>query len=163
MESAIEDLKKENRMLRARGADCKHYSWRWALKLHGLEEEANKDIRKKLWLILLEKLLPVFRNILRRGWHCPSTWPKKMGWIPQVDFYAICSPSSPRWCVENVKGCQYLREHNLRFTEALSPEDNDAREKLWPPLKKAREEGKKSFLPWPLCSDWRKTIDHMDI
>lgn len=47
-EAVIEDLKKENHILRAGVAECKRYSWRWALKLHGLKEEANEDVRKRV-------------------------------------------------------------------------------------------------------------------
>ncbi|KAL0194803.1 hypothetical protein M9458_008375, partial [Cirrhinus mrigala] len=54
------------------------------------------------------------------------------GWYVQIYNY----PSA--------RDCKFLRDNKLRFTEALSPEDRVAGEKLWPLVKKARDEGKKA-------------------
>lgn len=41
------------------------------------------------------------------------------------------------------KESRYLAENRIRIKEALIKQDVDARAKLWPLVKKAREEGKK--------------------
>ncbi len=43
------------------------------------------------------------------------------------------------------KNCPFLRDHGLHFTEDLT-EDRDSRQKLWPLIKKAREEGKSAYF-----------------
>jgi hypothetical protein len=61
------------------------------------------------------------------------------------------------------KGCRFLRDNKLRLSEALSPEDRLAREKLWPLVKKAREEGKEASFLGPFALIDGKKIDHLDI
>lgn len=44
------------------------------------------------------------------------------------------------------KTSPHLRDNVLRFAEDLSKEDRKRRNKLWPVIKKAREEGKPAFF-----------------
>lgn len=39
----------------------------------------------------------------------------------------------------------FLQSKGLRFTEDLTKEDRENRQKLWPMIKKAREEGKTAY------------------
>lgn len=44
------------------------------------------------------------------------------------------------------RNSKFLLDNILRISELLSPEDKAAREKLWPKVKKAREEGKRAVF-----------------
>lgn len=43
------------------------------------------------------------------------------------------------------KNCPFLRDHGLHFNEDLT-KDRDSRQKLWPLIKKAREESKSAYF-----------------
>ena len=47
------------------------------------------------------------------------------------------------------KGNKFLDEKKLCIKEALIPQDQAAREKLWPLIQKARQEGKKAGFKGP--------------
>lgn len=44
------------------------------------------------------------------------------------------------------KNNPFLRDHGLHFTEDLTKEDRESRQKMWPIIKKAREEGKSAYF-----------------
>lgn len=44
------------------------------------------------------------------------------------------------------KGCSFLKENNLRFTEDLTAADKVLREKIWPLIDTAKKQGKKAHF-----------------
>ncbi|KAG1925882.1 hypothetical protein F2P79_025226 [Pimephales promelas] len=162
----IENLKKENRILREGVAECKRYSWRWALKLHGLKEEANEDVRR-LVITVIGKVTPGLQEYLEEGIDIAHrVGPKKQDG-PQtphrsvIILFALLRIRDAVW--KSAKGSRFLCDKKLRLTEALSPEDRIAREKLWPLVKKAREEGKKAYFLGPLALIDGIKINYADI
>lgn len=59
-----------------------------------------------------------------------------------IIFFAVPSIWNAVWLA--ARKCKFLPQINLRITEPLSPEDRVIRNKLWPLIKKAREEGKRA-------------------
>ncbi|KAL1251227.1 hypothetical protein QQF64_019023 [Cirrhinus molitorella] len=47
------------------------------------------------------------------------------------------------------KNSPYLAKHHLRFAEDLSPEDREQRNKLWPLVEKARQQGRRAHFVGP--------------
>ncbi|RXN35673.1 hypothetical protein ROHU_003627 [Labeo rohita] len=47
------------------------------------------------------------------------------------------------------KNSPYLTKHHLRFAEDLSPEDRERRNKLWPLVEKARQQGRRAYFVGP--------------
>lgn len=137
----------ENRTLKAGITECKHYSWRWALKLHGLKDETNEDVRKCVINIFV-KVAPVVHEYLEEGIDIAHPVGPKKPDGPHRSIIILFALRRIRAALrKNAKGCTFLRDNKLRITEALSSEDRSAREKLWSLVRKAREEGKKaSFL-----------------
>lgn len=159
----IENLKKENRILREGVADCKRYSWRWALKLHGQKEEANEDVRRVV-ITIIGKVAPGLQEYLEEGIDIAHrVGPKKQDGPHRsvIILFALRRIRDAVW--KSAKGSKFLRDKKLRLTEALSPEDRIAREKLWPLVKKAREEGKKASFLGPLALIDGKKINCADI
>lgn len=72
----------------------------------------------------------------------------------------MCRVCDAIW--KSAKGCSFLRDSKLRLTEALSPEDQVAREKLWPLVEKARKEDKKASFLGSYALIEGKKIDHLD-
>ncbi|XDV36511.1 hypothetical protein PO909_006272 [Leuciscus waleckii] len=57
MESEVHALRKENKSLKASVQECRRYSCRWFLKLHGVAEKDNEDVRSVV-LNILGKIAP---------------------------------------------------------------------------------------------------------
>lgn len=140
----IQDLKLVNKTLKEEVGDCKRYSWRWTLKLHGVQEKDGEDVRR-VAIDILSNVVPGISERMedavdiahrlgprRKDGTCRSI----------IILFALRRYRDTVW--QAARGCKFLRDNKLRLTEALSPEDRVAREKLWPLVKKARDEGKKA-------------------
>lgn len=57
LESEVHVLRKENKSLKASVQECRRYSWRWFLKLHGVAEKDNEDVQSVV-LNILGKIAP---------------------------------------------------------------------------------------------------------
>uniref|UniRef100_A0AAV2LVS4 Uncharacterized protein n=1 Tax=Knipowitschia caucasica TaxID=637954 RepID=A0AAV2LVS4_KNICA len=64
VQSEIVKLKEENRLLKTAVEECKRYSRRWSLKLHGLKGNVNEDVRKEV-ILVLGKVAPGLQVYLR--------------------------------------------------------------------------------------------------
>ncbi|KAK7929432.1 hypothetical protein WMY93_005827 [Mugilogobius chulae] len=115
------------------------YSRRWNLKLHGLEENEQQDVRRVVTQ-LFQDLLPEARNKLpdvvdtvhRLG-------PRK----PNVTRGIIIQFTSRHYrdaLWRAAKNSPLLAARKLRLTEDFSPEDRERRQQLWPQIERARKE-----------------------
>ena len=144
MKKEINLLQAENKTLKANIADCQSYSRRWSLKIHGVKEEDGENIRSRI-IEILGKVAPNIRDSLKDGVDIVH----RIGQRRQdgsnrstIILFAMRRFRDAVW--KEARGSKFLLDNNLRLTEALSPEEKAAREKLWPLVKKAREEGKKA-------------------
>lgn len=143
MQNEMQTLKEENKALKLAVDESRRYSWKPLLTLHGLKESDGEDIRAKV-IEILARVTPGIRDGLQVGVDIVHRLrPKEQGKNRAVIIlFAARRVRDTVWLA--ARNCGFLRENNLRFTEPLSPEDRVARNKLWPLLKKAREEGKKA-------------------
>lgn len=144
MKVANTKLQEENKHLREAVAECQRYSRRWSLKMHGVRESRDEDIRGKI-IDILGKMAPKLREDLKQGIdivHRVGKLRDDGAARSTIVLFALRRLRDAVW--KEAKNSQYLQENRLRITEALSPEDRAAREKLWPLIKKARDEGKKA-------------------
>lgn len=159
MEHEIKGLKTENCTLKNAIADCQRYSRRWSLKVHGVKEKDGEN-SKELVTELFAKVAPKFRDSLPRGIDIVH----RLGQRRQNGSHrAIIVLFALRWLRDAVwreaKDCTFLQDNKLRIAEALSTEDKTAREKLWPMVKKAREEGKRASFRGPFAFIDGKRLD----
>lgn len=137
-------LQDENRLLKEMVADCQRYSRRWCLKVHGVKETKEEDIRGKITDVL-GRTAPKLRDSLKEGIDVVHRVGKRRddgSARSTMVLFAVRRLRDAVW--REAKGSKFLQENRLRITVALSPEDKTAREKLWPMVKKAREDGKKA-------------------
>lgn len=128
-----------------------------ALKLHGLKEETNKDVRKCV-INIFGKVAPGLHEYLEEGIDTAHpVGPKKPDGPHRsiIILFALRCIRDALW--KNGKGCKFIHDNKLRITEALSLEDRSAREKLWPLVKKSKGGREKGIFPQPICSDrWKE-------
>jgi len=130
-----------------RVSELERYSRRWNLRLYGVEETEKENIRRKA-IEICQAVLPEEKNRLADTIDTVH----RLGTKRQNDHRprGIIIQFIARVCRDAVwkaaKTSPYLRNNGLRFAEDLSKEDRERRSKLWPVIKKAREEGKPAFF-----------------
>lgn len=140
----IHELQKMNKTMKEEVGECKRYSWRWTLKLHGVREKDGEDVRK-VAIDVLGNVVPGISDNLEEAVdiaHRLGQRRKDGSHRSIIILFALRRIRDTVW--QSARGCKFLFDNKLRLTEALSPEDRAAREKLWPLVKKARDEGKKA-------------------
>ncbi|KAL0203733.1 hypothetical protein M9458_001751, partial [Cirrhinus mrigala] len=138
------DLKQTNTILKEEVGVCKRYSWRWTLKLHGVQEKDGEDVHGVVINILGNVVPDISERMEETVDIAHRLGPRKKDGTCRsiMILFAFRRYRDIVW--QSARDCKFLRVNKLRFTEALSPEDRVAREKLWPLVKKARDEGKKT-------------------
>lgn len=145
MELQIARLKDETSTLKASLADAHRYTRKWSLKLHGLKEEEREDVRA-LTIDVLHKVAPSGHARLEVAIDVAHrVGRKKLGTKSQRSIIILFSMRRYRDLIwKEAKNNAYLQNNNLRISEALSPEDQAAREALWP-------SGEKGIIPRTIC------------
>lgn len=146
IDGEIKTWKEENKSLKTGLYECRRYSWRWLLKLHGVKEKAGEDPRSVV-IDIFGKMAPDIRDGLNDGVDIahrlgPAKNDGKARAI--IVMFSLRRLRDTIW--RAARRCKYLDDNGLRFTEPLSPEDRAAREKLRPLVKAARDAGKKASL-----------------
>lgn len=139
----IQAIKKTTKSMKLELGECKRYSWKWTLKLHGVKEKEAENTRG-VTVDILSNVVPGMSDDLERVIDIAHrVGPKRMDGKPRsIILFALRRFRDIIW--QAAKGCKFLNSNQLRLTEALSPEDRLAREKLWPLIKQARDKGKKA-------------------
>lgn len=163
VEKVVQKLQEENQALKAEIAECQRYSRRWSLKIHGVKEDEGEDIRRKI-VDILGKTAPKTRQSLENGIdivHRVGRRRQDGSNRSTIVLFAMRRLRDAVW--RDAKGSKFLLENRLRITEALSPGDKAAREKLWPIVQKAREEGKKASFRGPFIFIDGKKVDPSEV
>lgn len=143
MDTEIRALKMENRNLKTALDESRRYGWKWFLKLHGLNESEGENVRKKV-IDILQQVAPDVSDLLQVGVDIAHRLGPKQD-KKNRSIIILFAARRVRDAVWNAaRKSKYLQSKQLSITEPLSAEDRAAREKLWPLVKKAREEGKKA-------------------
>lgn len=126
----IQVLQKVTKTLKEEVDECKRYTWRWTLKLHGMREKDGEDVQKAA-IEVLSNVVPGISDYLEDAVDIAHRLGqrRKDGTHRSVTIlFALRRFRDIVW--QAARGCQFLFENKLRLTEALSPEDRAAREKL---------------------------------
>lgn len=155
----IEDLKNENKKLselctshektiknmEIRLTETERYRRRWALRLYGLPEEREENVKRKAIDICqqiapnqnMNQAIDVVHRIGRRD--ASNTHPRSV-----IILFAFRTARDEVW--KNARNHIFLREKRLRFGEDLTQADKKTRERLWPRIEEARKQGKRAFF-----------------
>lgn len=158
-----EKLQKENLELKMKLNDMQRHSRLWNLKLHGVKEENGENIRQ-ITMDILSKVAPQINDKMALAVdiaHRLGTM-KKVG-SPRTIIIRFTMRFYRDIIWREAKNSGFLRDNNLRIKEALTPEDAAAREKLWPLVKKARDEGKRASFRGPFAYIEGKKIDCLEV
>lgn len=142
--TVITDLKSENAALKVMVLEVERYKRRWNLRLSGLKEKDDENIRKKVEGLLV-KICPSWERVIEDVVDSVHRIGKKEdGRARQVIMQFVRRRHRDAvW--KATKNSEVCRELGIRFVEDFTQEDRKAREKLWPKIKQARDAGKTAF------------------
>nr|XP_055039773.1 uncharacterized protein LOC129427366 [Misgurnus anguillicaudatus]XP_055039774.1 uncharacterized protein LOC129427366 [Misgurnus anguillicaudatus] len=163
MATEIQELKSANKTMKAEIGECKRYTWKWTLKLHGVREKDGEDARRVV-IEILSNVVPGISDDLEGAVDVAHRLGPKRGDGSNrsiIILFALRRFRDTVW--QAARGCKFLLDKKLRLTEALSPEDRIAREKLWPLVKKARDEGKKASFRGSFALIDGKRFNYVDV
>lgn len=123
------------------------YSRRWNLRLFGVKEGENEDVRK-IAVEICQGVLPEYKNRLRDTIDTVHrVGPKRPNNSrPRAIIIQFMSRVTRDSLWKAAKTSSFLKENrDLKFAEDLSKEDRERRSKLWPIIEKARNENKKAY------------------
>ncbi|KAJ8278195.1 hypothetical protein GJAV_G00084950 [Gymnothorax javanicus] len=147
IEKRVEKNENTTERCMARVIDLEGYGRRWNLRLHGLPESEKENVHAAVIDVCRQVLpsekekLPGAVDIAHRVGRQRDGDPK-----PRSVIIRFISRRHREEVWKAAKNCAFLRSKGLRFTEDLTMEDRENRQKLWPMIKKAREEGKMAYF-----------------
>lgn len=126
--------------------ESERYQQRWNLRLHGVPEKTDEDL-KHLVIGICGSVAPELKDrcqvdvdiVHRLG-------QKEQGRSPRATIIQFTNRSTRDLLWKRAKNCEFLQAQRLRFTEDLTAMDVERRKLLWPMVKDAREKGLKAFF-----------------
>lgn len=140
-------MEKKVSMMEGRLTELENYSRRWNLRLYGVAEKKNQNVREEVISICQavlpgerkDKFLHAIDTVHRLG-QLKNDASKPRGIILQFTSRIF---RDAVW--KAAKKSSFLQSNNMRFAEDLSPSTRERRKLLWPLVAKAREEGKTAY------------------
>ncbi|KAL1259016.1 hypothetical protein QQF64_009593 [Cirrhinus molitorella] len=146
-EARLNTEKKKMEQCEKRIADLERYSRRWNLRLHGISEKENENVRAESIRVCMaifpeeSKTLPdKIDTVHRIGKKLPNST------RPRAIIIQFCSRVTRDGVWRAAKSSEFLRANGLRFSEDLTTFDRERRLLLWPVVEKARKEGKRAHF-----------------
>lgn len=126
--------------------EAERYRRRWNLRLHGVPEKTDEDL-KHLVIGICGSVAPELKErckvdvdiVYRLG-------RKEHGRSPRTTIIQFTNRSTRDLLWKRAKNCEFLQAQHLWFTEDLTALDVERRKLLWPMVKDAREKGRKAFF-----------------
>ncbi|KAL7397290.1 hypothetical protein ABVT39_019867 [Epinephelus coioides] len=150
-DDSVKSLKDQFTTMQEKQDDAERYSRRWNLRLLNLPEKQNEDVRREV-LEIITQIIPDEKNKLGfmidtvhrvgRPRENQSTRPIIIQFTMRTFRYKVWRASL---------NADVMKEKQLRMAEDLTYQEKQCRNKLWPLVKQARIEGKKTRWQGPVA------------
>ncbi|KAK7925987.1 hypothetical protein WMY93_008297 [Mugilogobius chulae] len=146
LETANEQLLKENDDLKNRVREQERYRMRWCLKLKGVKENKDENIRANV-LQTLQKIAPDLKfdeavDIVHRLGKRVDGRNRNV-----VVLFTQRRIKEELW--KRTKDSPVCKQEGIKFAEMLPQEDLQDRQRLWPLIEEARRAGKRAYFRGP--------------
>lgn len=147
IDNRVSVAEKKTSLLEQRVTELENYSRRWNLRLFGVAENKDQNVRQEV-IHICQSILPehkdklpdVIDSVHRLG-QLKKGATKPRGIIMQFSARIY---RDAVW--KAAKKSTFLQNNKLRFAEDLSPAVRERRMQLWPLVAKAREQGKAAYF-----------------
>lgn len=147
IDDRVNAAERKTSLLEQRITELENYSRRWNLRLYGMAENKDQNVRQEVIHIcqsilpeLKAKLPDVIDSVHRLG-QLKKGATKPRGIILQFGARIY---RDAVW--KAAKKSTFLQNNKLRFAEDLTPAVRERRMQLWPLVAKAREQGKVAYF-----------------
>ncbi|CAL8292630.1 unnamed protein product [Arctogadus glacialis] len=127
--------------------DAERYQRRWNLRLHGIPEEKQVNIKAKVINICCS-MVPDAHAKIREDIdivHRLGRYQENMR-RSRTTIIRFTNRFTRDLLWKTTKTCEYLTKNKLRFAEDLTFADKTLRDKLWPIIEAAKKEGEKAHF-----------------
>lgn len=150
LQSQVVHLKKENAILKSACEEHARYKRRWNLRLIGLPEKDDENVRETVIGILtrivpmsVERLRDTVDTVHRLGKRESAATSNNVPRVVIIQF-GMRTLRDEVW--RKSKDARVCKDLHISFKEDFSKEDRLARAKLWPLVQEARRRGKRAYL-----------------
>ncbi|KAL1275024.1 hypothetical protein QQF64_027838 [Cirrhinus molitorella] len=150
LQSQVVLLKKENAFLKSACDEHARYKRRWNLRLTGLPEKDEENVRETV-IGILTRIIPVSVERLRDNVDTVHRLGKRESAansnnVPRVVIIQFGMRTIRDEVWKKSKDARVCKDLHISFKEDFSKEDRLARAKLWPLVQEARRRGKRAYL-----------------
>lgn len=148
LETQNEHLRKDNCDLKERVRDQERYRMRWCLRIKGIEEKKDEDIRSHV-IQLLCKIAPEMNAKMDEAVDIVHRLGRRMDNKNRNVIVLFTQRRVKDEIWRRTKTSLICKTEGVRFAEMLPREDLEDRRKLWPQIDQARRAGKLAFFRGP--------------
>ncbi|KAJ0058777.1 hypothetical protein NL108_000480 [Boleophthalmus pectinirostris] len=148
LETKVEILEKENLVLRQTTTEQESYSRHWNLRIKGMKEKPNENIREKV-VNLLQKVAPHWARIMEEAVDTVHRNGRKEEKRTRPVIIQFVKRQHQVGIWKLTKESTICKEAGVHFTEDLTVAARQAREVLWPKIQEAKKAGKKAYFRGP--------------
>ncbi|KAL1269021.1 hypothetical protein QQF64_031310 [Cirrhinus molitorella] len=135
---------------KTRIAELERYSHRWNLRLQGVPEKEEEDIRAESIRICIATFPEGNKNLAEKIDTVHHIGKRSLNAArPRAVIIQFSSRVARDGVWRAAKSSEFLRGNGLHFTEDLTAFDREKRLILWPAVEKARKEGKRAYFVAP--------------
>lgn len=136
-----------SRLCMNRVTDLERYGRRWNLRLNGLPETTTENVREEV-IHVCQEVLPQEATKLPDSIDVAHWLGTKRAneTRPRAIIIRFTARRFRDAVWKAAKNSEFLWNQGMHFKEDLTKEDRDCRQKLWPLIKKARDDGKSAYF-----------------
>lgn len=145
-------LEKKVKEMNTKSNDQERYSRRWCLRLYGLSEQTNENMKMRVMEVCKALVSDMDKRVVADGLDVAH----RLGRLktsddgrrvkPRPVIVRFVSRTARDLIWKNSKNNEYLTTKGLRFKEDLTAFDIEARNCLWPTVERARKEGRNAYF-----------------
>lgn len=164
-EEKISAITAENKMLRNRVNELESYQRRWNLKISGIPEQDEENVKMTV-IELLSRISPTIADTLQNSVDVAHRLGPKKGigssQPRRIIVQFLARTTRDRIWID-AKNSEVLKQKNIKITEDLTQYVKDARAKLWPLVEDARRKKKIAGFkgPYAIIEGKRISIDDL--
>lgn len=139
-------LVKENGELKSRVREQERYRMRWCLRMKGVKENKDEDLRRFV-LQIFQKLAPDLK--LEEAVDIVHRLGKRVDGKNRNVIILFTQRRVKEEIWKRSKGSTVCKDEGISFAEMLPQEDLEERRRIWPMIEEARRAGKRAYFRGP--------------
>lgn len=148
LEKTNDRLVKENVELKEKVLGLERYSMRWCLRVRGVKEKKDENLRANI-IPILQKLVPEMASKMDLAVDVVHRLGKREDNRTRqiIILFSLRHVKEEVW--RRTKNSPICREEGISFAEMMPREDLESRQRMWPVVDQARQASKRAYFRGP--------------